>query len=359
VEPAAAVAVQGVAVEVSGGDATRSLPELIFACVRAALADAGCTMADVDAITIAAEDLIDGRSLSSMITGPAAGAYLRDEIRVSEDGLVALSLGSAQVLGGVAERVVVAAWGRASEGDPERSSAQGFDPFTTRPLNVTALTVSALRASAHLRRYGPQLAERALASESRQARARANPRASSIPVRTLTPPYPLHSSELRLEADAVAAVVLGCSPGRARITGVGHGTDSYHLGDRPLTDLPSAREATRIALLEASRSLQEVNVIEVGGRTMFDEVQLLESIGVAEPGGGFAALQADSRVNLSGGSAAGDCEPATGLVRFVEAVQQLTGRAGANQVAGEHQVALVVAGSALVGQSHTAVVVES
>jgi len=124
--------VEGVAVELTCADRSRSLPELIFSCARAALADANCTLQDVDAVTIAAEDLIDGRSLSSMITGPAAGAYLRDEIRVSEDGLAALSLGAAQIQSGMFDRVLVAAWGRASEGDPERSSAYGFDPFTTQ-----------------------------------------------------------------------------------------------------------------------------------------------------------------------------------------------------------------------------------
>ena len=113
-----AVAVEGVAVERTSADHTRSLPELIFSCVSAALADAGCLLADVDAVTIACEDLIDGRGLSSMITGPAAGAYLRDETRLSEDGLAALSLAAAQIESRTFDRVLVAAWGRAAEGDP-------------------------------------------------------------------------------------------------------------------------------------------------------------------------------------------------------------------------------------------------
>ena len=149
-----AVAVEGVALELTSADRRRALPELIFSCVSAALADAGVTLAEVDAVTIACEDLIDGRSLSSMITGPAAGAYLRDEIRLSEDGLAALSLAAAQLQSGTFERVLVAAWGRPAEADPEVASAAGFDPFTTQPFGLTDLTVSALRASAYLRRYG-------------------------------------------------------------------------------------------------------------------------------------------------------------------------------------------------------------
>jgi acetyl-CoA acetyltransferase len=94
-------------------------------------------------------------------------------------------------------------------------------------------------------------------------------------------------------------------------------------------------------------------------------VQLLESTRLAAPGQGFQALADDARLNPSGGAAAGDCAPATGLVRFAEAVLQLTGRAGGVQLSGRTasavtpRVALVVSGAALAGQTHTAVVAEN
>jgi acetyl-CoA C-acetyltransferase len=362
-----AVAVEGVAVELTSADRTRSLPELIFSCVSAALADAGCVLADVDAVTVSCEDLIDGRGLSSMITGPAAGAYLRDETRLSEDGLAALSLATAQIESGTFDRVLVAAWGRAAEGDPERSSARGYDPFTTQPFGVSDMTVAALRATAYLRRHGGpsprHRAERDRAVEALRERAGRNPRACRPPVRTVPAPYPLRPAELRVETDAVAAVVLrrAADPraaGLVRITGVGHATESFHLGDRLLSGLPSAQAAARHALVQAGRSLDAADVVEVSGRTVWDEAQLLESIGLAGPGSGFAALAGDGRLNPSGGSAAGDCEPASGLVRFAEAALQLTGRAKGVQVAGTPRVALIVSGAALAGQTHTAVVAE-
>jgi acetyl-CoA acetyltransferase len=401
-----ATGVEGVAVELTSADRRRALPELIFSCVSAALADAGCALRDVDAVTIACEDLIDGRSLSSMITGPAAGAYLRDEIRLSEDGLAALSLAAAQLESGTFDRVLVAAWGRPAESDPELASAPGFDPFTAQPFGLTDLTVSALRASAYLRRYGipasqdsagQSLADRDAAGQesagqdasdsacagrvlagrdravrARQERAARNPRANRVPVRAVQAPYPLRPAELRTETDTVAAVVLRRMPadeakakGLARITGVGHGTESYHLGDRLLSGLPSAWTATEHALAQAGVDLAAVDVAEVAGRTLWDEVQLLESIRLAGPGEGFQALADDARLNPSGGTAAGDCAPATGLVRFAEAVLQLTGQAGGVQLsgraatAGTPRVALVVSGAALAGQTHTAVVAQN
>lgn len=385
-----AVAVEGIALELTSADRRRALPELIFSCVSAALTDAGRTLQDVDAVTIACEDLIDGRSLSSMITGPAAGAYLRDEIRLSEDGLAALSLAAAQIESGTFERVLVAAWGRPAESDPELASARAFDPFTTQPFGLTDLTVAALRASAYLRRHGtgsgPDAADgagdgdgagraiegRARAVQARRERASRNPRANRVPVRPAAVPYPLSPAELPTESDAVAAVVLrrvtseeAGAKGLVRVTGVGHATESYHLGDRLLSGLPSARTAAAQALAQAGRTLGDVDVAELAGRTIWDEAQLVESIGLADPGKGFLALADDARLNPSGGAAAGDCVPASGLVRFAEASLQLTGRAGGTQLgeraagSGSPRVALVVSGASLAGQTHTAVVAES
>jgi acetyl-CoA C-acetyltransferase len=383
-----AVAVEGIALELTSADRRRALPELIFSCVSAALTDAARTLQDVDAVTIACEDLIDGRSLSSMITGPAAGAYLRDEIRLSEDGLAALSLAAAQIESGTFERVLVAAWGRPAEGDPELASARAFDPFTTQPFGLTDLTVAALRASAYLRRHGtgsgPDAADgagdgagraiegRARAVQARRERASRNPRANRVPVRPVPAPYPLRPAELPTESDAVAAVVLrrmtseeARAKGLVRVTGVGHATESYHLGDRLLSGLPSARTAAAQALAQAGRTLGDVDVAELAGRTIWDEAQLVESIGLADPGKGFLALADDTRLNPSGGAAAGDCVPASGLVRFAEASLQLTGRADGTQIgkraggSGSPRVALVVSGASLAGQTHTAVVAES
>src|ERR1700733_4434856 len=83
---APSVYLEGVAIEISFGDASRNLSELIFDCVRAAVDDSGREMGELDSVVWAAHDLVDGRSLASMVTAPAAGAYLRDEVRYGDDG---------------------------------------------------------------------------------------------------------------------------------------------------------------------------------------------------------------------------------------------------------------------------------
>ncbi|MFG2039819.1 hypothetical protein [Dactylosporangium sp. NPDC048998] len=326
------------------GDASRSLPEFIFATVSAALADAGCTMADVDAVVIAAHDLVDGRSLSSMITGPAAGAYLRDEIRVSDDGLVAVSLAAARLQAHEATRVLVAAWGRASEGSPQRTSRAGFDPVVEQPLGLTDTAVSALRASAYLRRYpGDRRTEAAAARWRRAAAAPADADARVV--------APLRPAELAVTADAAAAVVLGPHGRGPRVTGVGHGTDRAGIGDRDLVELPAVRDAVVAALRAAGRAVSDVGLAELAGPTLFDEVLTLEAAGLAARGEGLGVFADSGWVNPSGGSAAGDCFPCGGLLRFVAAARRLRGHHG-------DSVGLVVAGSTVAQQTATAVVLE-
>jgi hypothetical protein len=83
--------IEGAALEISFADGRRNLQELIFDTVRAAGDDSGQPMHEIDSVVLAAHDLADGRSLSSMVTSPAAGACLRDEIRYGDDGAGALA----------------------------------------------------------------------------------------------------------------------------------------------------------------------------------------------------------------------------------------------------------------------------
>src|ERR1044071_5562467 len=123
------VFIDSAALEISWRDERRNLSELIFDTVRRAIDEGGAGMTGINSVVLAAHDLVDGRSLSSMVTAPAAGAYLRDEIRLSEDGLAAVSLAAARVEAGESEVSIVAAWGRASEGGFMQMSRSSMDPF--------------------------------------------------------------------------------------------------------------------------------------------------------------------------------------------------------------------------------------
>ena len=344
--------IHGAAVTTSWRDASRSLTDLIFDGVSAALADAGMPIANVDSIVLSAHDLVDGRSLSSMVTAPAAGAYMRDEIRLSEDGLVAASLGSARIEAGESDFTIVAAWGRASEGDLLAVSRAGFDPFLQQPFGLSGMEVSAFRLSRWMSRHGDGSGAREQAASVRRNRARANQTALHVETGDRRESFPLRPGEGPRWGDVVAAMVIGAAPSAVRIVGVGHGTDATIIGERDLLAMPALTDAARAALSAAGIGLGDIGLFEIDGLTLSDEALALEALGLCLPGEGFRALSGD-QINSSGGSEAGWCYPAMGLVRLIECYKRLRGSKGAPRRA------LATGLGAGGGQTATAMILEA
>lgn len=347
--------VEGVALEISFADASRNLSELIFDTVRTSVDDAGVEMADIDSIVLAAHDLVDGRSLSSMVTAPAAGAYLRDETRYSDDGAAAFAGAVARLEAGDNTRSVVAAWGRSSEHNPDAFSRALFDPFMTRPLGMDEFVLSALRAELLLRSSHAKAAHEA-AQRRRTENAERNPRAlpSGQGFRS-SPHYPLTDDDLPCWADIVASVVLSTEPAAIRVAGLGQSSEPYLFGDRALRVVRSLHEAADRAFADAGISADGLDVAEIDGLTLIDEALGFEAVGMAAEGDGLRMLAEDARANPSGGGASGYSRPAMGLTRVVEAILQLRGTAGTIQVP-DARTALATGSSTVAGQTQTAII---
>jgi acetyl-CoA C-acetyltransferase len=349
--------VEGVALEISFADARRSLTELIFDTVRAAVDDAGTSVGEIDSVVLAAHDLADGRSLSSMVTAPAAGAYLRDEVRYSDDGAAAFAGAVTRLEAGDNTRSIVAAWGRSSEHDPDAFSRALFDPFMTRPLGLDEFVLSAMRAQLLLQTDDVRDAHgRAIAA--RRAAAARNPRALKSGGFLSTPHYPLTDEDMPRWADIVVSVILSTEPAPVRLRGMGQSSEPYQFGDRPLRSIRSLEEAGGRALNEAGLRGDALDLVEVDGLTLIDEALGLEAIGFAATGSGLATLAGDERANPSGGGASGYSRPTMGLLRIAEAILQLRGDAGPAQV-GTPRTALATGSSTVAGQTQTAVVLEA
>jgi len=349
--------IYGAAVSASWADASLSLTDLIFEGVTAALKDAGMSISAADSIVLSAHDLIDGRSLSSMVTAPAAGAYLRDEIRLSEDGLAAMSLAAARVEAGESEVSVVAAWGRASEGDFLATSRVAMDPFTQQPLGMSEMDISAFRLSRWMTKHGVATPARAAALQAQKKRAKTNPNALSAQSVAHPVSFPVHADEGPKWADVVVAVIIGKKPSGVRVTGVGHSTDMTQVGDRDLLAMPALRDAAKSALSDADLDLKDISIFEVDGMTLSDEAIAIEALGLCSAGEGFKSVSQDSRINLSGGSQAGWCYPAMGLVRLSEAYLRM--RDKSKEPTGERKFALVTGQGAGGGQTSTAIILEA
>ena len=349
--------IEGVALEISFADARRNLSELIFDTVRASVDDSGRQMDEIDSVVLAAHDLVDGRSLSSMVTAPAAGAYLRDEIRFSDDGAAAFAAAVTRLEAGDNQRSIVAAWGRSSEHDPDAFSRSLFDPYMTRPLGLDEFVLSAMRAQLCLSGDGVREArERAVAR--RRAAAGRNPRSLKTGGFTSAPHYPLDGDDMPLWADITVSMVLSTEPAPIRVTGVGQSSEPYLFGDRPLRSIRSLSQAADRALTEAGIPGTAVDVAEVDGLTLVDEALGLEAVGLARAGEGMLRLADDPRANPSGGGASGYSRPAMGLLRIAEAVLQLRGQAGPVQLDGV-RTALASGSSTVAGQTQTVIVLEA
>lgn len=336
------VYVQGCAITRSWKDGSRNLTELIYQGVSAALADAGLQANEVDGVVLGAHDIVDGRGLTSMVTAPGAAAYLKDEVRFGEDGATALILGAARVRAGASDVCIIAAWGRVSEGDPEEIAHQLFNPFMTKPLGMTEVAVSAMRAAAALREHPGYAVWRGQVAMHRAAVAGT---ADRRPARAL----PLTDVDLPIWADVVAAVILTSAPAEVELVGMGQSTDHYEIGDRDLLAMPALAKAANDALTMAGLDIDDVDLFELDGLTSFDEAIACEAVGAAARGGGMQALAERAGINRDRGSASGYGAPAMGLVRVSQAVYALRSgeghiaiASGASVVAGQNQAAIVL-----------------
>ena len=71
---------------------TKRLEEMVYDTSAPALRAAGIERSEIDHITIAACDELDGRSISNMLMVAPAGGYLKDELRVTDSAMVGLHL---------------------------------------------------------------------------------------------------------------------------------------------------------------------------------------------------------------------------------------------------------------------------
>ena len=347
--------VHGVAASIGWHECAASLTDLIFRATTAALADANVEIAQVDSVVLSAHDLVDGRSLSSMVTAPAAGAYLRDEIRLAEDGLAAMSLASARIEAGETEFSIVAAWGRASEGTYSHTSRFAADPFLVQPFGINEFAISSLRLSEWVGEYGDHLDARQRAQTARTQRAARNPRAISSVTRP-TVSYPMISSEAPRFADIVVVAVIGASESAIRIAGVGHSTEVANIGERRLSRMHALQDAVLRARAVDGSSSERLDVVELAGPCLTDEAIAVEAIQMASAGEGFEAYASLLCINPSGGSERGWCFPASGLLNFSECYLQLAGRAGGVQVSGTPRRALATGLSPMGGQVAHAII---
>jgi acetyl-CoA C-acetyltransferase len=170
---------------------------------------------------------------------------------------------------------------------------------------------------------------------------------------------PIHKLEAAPWSDGAAAVlVAGAGEPRARglpgaaLTGWGerHDDRNFVPVGKDLTRYPWIGEATDEALARAGRTRDDLDFAEIYGAFAHAELMTYEAMGLFAPGEAPAAVRrgvtapdGELPINPSGGRLAlGHPPQATPLLMLGEVFEQLTGRAGARQLA-RTQVGLVQA----------------
>ncbi len=336
------VYVMGVAVH-AAADAVRDLrlEELAYATARAALDDAGLSRDRLDHVTLAACDEIDARGISSMLLASPSGACLKDENRVTDSGLTGLHLGALRAASGHLGLGLVISWSQSSVGPLENIARMRAEPFYLRPVGMNFAIADGLFAGAVAATLGiteDEVADRvcsrlAAAATHDRALRRAQPAPRDIATSPLLA-HPLRAGHRAPVTDGAAAMVLASgdwvrrhpqSLPLARIAGVEWAVDGYALGGERLGGLHVFTETLRRVLARAGLAgVDEFDVVEYEAQTAWVDVAIERAL----------HARGEVALNPSGGAWGQNPFFCRGLVNAVEAVLQVSGRAGANQVAG-------------------------
>jgi len=352
----------------------KTLRDLIVEAGGAAIADAGIEAKSVESAVV-------GNFAGGLFTGQLhLGAFVL-EIDPALRGIPTLHVEAACASGGVAVltaaqqimsglRNVVLVVGAeqqktmsASDGANVLGAAADVSSERSQYGDFMFPKLFAQIAQEYTARYGLDEAAPAKVSVKNRAHARLNPlaqmrdtaltleQACAVSEENPMIARPLKLSDCSPITDGSAAVVL-CSQRflqklgsrhAIRLIGFGHTTDYLSLAKKSVPDFPFAAKAATDAYAMAGLRPSEINGAEVHDCFSISEIVQYELLGFAEAGKGAELLESGATslpggrcpVN-AGGGLLGDGHPvgATGVRQVVEAYEQLTGRAGARQIAG-------------------------
>jgi acetyl-CoA C-acetyltransferase len=337
---------------------------------RAALADAGMTMDDIDSVVVCS-----GPALFGAVNQPekwlvdALGARLKPVVRVTSGGGTGLAGALAavnQVKGGFVDKVLVVAYDKLSEGALQYQISTLYDPFWGREFAVGIMGFAAAYWRARMDTLGHTEEAAALVSVKNHKNAMRNPYAhvrkevtvddvmSSRPLA-----WPIKLLDVPPISDGACAVVLAAedvvddiTDTPAWIRGMAYYCEADNAPNRLMTQsVPLQLAAQRVyEAAGVTNPRRQFDVAEVQEPYTCFELSYYEALGLCAPGGaaeliesGATDMDGDIPVNPSGGCMGANPIGATALIRLAEAALQITGKAGEHQVA-DARTALVQAG---------------
>jgi hypothetical protein len=322
-------------------DSDLQLDEAVFEACSQALRDAGLRRHQVGLSVTSSLDLYDARSISSALTAPAAAGYFNDELRVEGDASAAFLVAAAGLASNQTDVAIIVAVNAPEVGttrEPvvrelrEHVSSYTFDPHRDRPIGMTALTTLGMHAAYSLdngtinwndmvRDTAADINRGSQAGKSHRGPVSAEDVANSpVSVAPLTE-LMLPAASSGIGAMVIASGVVGRrSPNvRARLAGWGTATGPATTQPAWLTDpAASARLAASAAYKRAgiSNLLEAVSYLELTDLSPSLTKDLVDAMNLGH--------LSNAQRNLSGGVRSNHPGIANGLLRLMEASNELT-----------------------------------
>ena len=340
-----------------------SIAGLCREAVDRAVADAGLTLADVDAVVLGkAPDLFEGVMMPELYLADSLGAVGKPLLRVHTAGSVGGATGNVAASlaeAGVHRRVLAVAFEKQSESNA--MWALSIAPPFSMPLVAGAGGYFAPHVRSYIRRSGaPRHIGAMVAVKDRRNGAR-NPyahlqQADITLEKVQASPMlwdPVRYDETCPSSDGACAVVIGdtaaardaAAAGRpvAWIRATSMRTEPTMFSGKDHVNPQAGADAAAALWRDAGITdpAREIDAAEIYVPFSWFEPMWLENLGFAEPGQGWRLTEAGETeiggslpVNPSGGVLSSNPIGASGLLRFAEAALQVMGKAGEHQVDG-------------------------
>jgi acetyl-CoA C-acetyltransferase len=341
-------------------------PELVREGVALALKDAGRELDEIEAVVYSlAPDALLGIGNAERLGVDAVGARNKRFMRINTGGATGISsvaVGHTHIASGVCDLVLVAGADKVGEaGDSQTILNKIWDPTYERSLPLGTITMLAMSAVRAMHKYGMTEEDMAHVTVKNRANGALNPKAHlNKPVtieEVLASRYiawPVKLFDCCPQSSGGGAMVLASERyirdrglDAVWITGVGHSSESYYLGDR-MGEKVTADHADAYALRESFERAYRmagiddpaaiVNAAELYAPFSNTEFHAIEAAGLAPLGDSMAMLRNGEfdiggrvAVNPSGGTLCTNAIAVSAMMRVAEAALQVWGRAGEHQ----------------------------
>jgi acetyl-CoA C-acetyltransferase len=346
-----------------------SYPDLVREAVAMALNDASMELDDIQAVVYSlSPDAMVGIGNAERVGVDAVGARNKRFLRINTGGATGISSVAAayyHVAAGACDVVLTAGADKVGEcGDSQTVLNKIWDPTYERQLPLGTINMLAMSAVRYMHKYGMTEEDMARVVVKNRWHASKNPNAHLRKETTVEEVFrsryiswPVKLFDCCPQSSGGCAMVLASEKyikenklDAVWITGVGHSSESYYLGDR-MGNGQTADHADAFALKGSfaraykmagiTDPRKQVQVAELYAPFSNTEFHSIEAAGLADLGQSPAMMKegrfqigGDIPVNTSGGVLCTNAIAVTAMVRVAEVAQQVRGKAGGHQVPG-------------------------